>query len=86
MEKLGSLASDSLREMTKLNIPEMRNTFPDLVKTLALLDARQGAACLLFQAEYWGPASLLRQRRFPRAIEIIARLSCRKQVHMIRLI
>jgi hypothetical protein len=33
------------------DIPEMPKTFPDLVKTVALLDAKQGVECVLFQAK-----------------------------------
>jgi hypothetical protein len=31
--------------------PEMRNTFPDLVKTPGWLGTKQGAECVLFQAD-----------------------------------
>jgi hypothetical protein len=32
------------------DIPEMRNTFPDLVKTFTPLEAKQAIECVLFQA------------------------------------
>jgi hypothetical protein len=42
-----------LRNSSRWNadIPEMPKTFPDLVKTVALLDAKQGVECVLFQAK-----------------------------------
>jgi|HubBroStandDraft_3_1064219.scaffolds.fasta_scaffold33961_2 hypothetical protein len=51
MEKLQPSANESAGGTAKLNIPKMRNSFPDLVKTPELLAAKQEAECVLVQAK-----------------------------------
>ena len=63
----------------------MRHTFPNLVKTPALLEAKQGAECVFVSGQIAGVGVSASAETLSRAIEISGMPSC-KRVHVIRLI
>jgi hypothetical protein len=71
MEKLPPSGNESAGGTSKLNIPKMRNSFPDLVKTPGLLAAKQRAECVLVQAKSLGAGVSASAETLSRAMEII---------------